>query len=164
VYVCCTQGNKEDDEEMKFGKLRTLRGQVTVVGGVARANLIVADGLINYGLKVSRFTMWNELNPTGGSSQKFTGILSLDTIITGSRMNAADNRQIAWTSYSTLSGDGLIAPIREMIDPDHIVNRDLFLTMNDSTTGTYNYLIECQVVELTDDEAIVTIIKETSQS
>ena len=108
--------------------------------------------------------MWNELNPTGGSSQKFTGILSLDTIITGSRMNAADNRQIAWTSYSTLSGDGLIAPIREMIDPDHIVNRDLFLTMNDSTTGTYNYLIECQVVELTDDEAIVTIIKENSQA
>jgi hypothetical protein len=36
--------------------------------------------------------------------------------------------------------------------------------MNDSTSGTYNYLIECQVVELSDDEAIVTIIKETSQS
>ena len=28
----------------------------------------------------------------------------------------------------------------------------------------YNYLIEAQVVELTDDEAIITIIKETSQS
>ena len=148
---------------MKFGKLRTLRGQVTVVGGVARKNLIVADGLINYGLKVSRFTMWNQLNPTGGSNQKFTGILSLDTINSGSQMDAGGNQQFAWTSYSTLT-TGLVSPVREIIDPDHIVNRDLFLTMNDSSSGTYNYLIECQVVELSDDEAIITIIKETSQS
>ena len=163
MYVRSPQGNKEDDEEMKFGKIRTLRGQISVTGGVGRKNLILSDGLINYGLRITRFTMWSTLTPTGGSNQKFTGILSLDTISSGSQMSASDNRQFAWTSYSTLT-TGLISPIREIIDPDHIVNRDLFLTMNDTSSGTFNYLIECQVVELTDDEAIITIIKETSQS
>jgi len=155
---------------MKYGRKRTLRGQITVVGGLARANLIVADGLVNYGLKIDRFIMWNEHNPTGGSDQRYTGILSLDTIITGSNMNAADNRQFAWTFQSVKVNAGAtttageIQGIREIIDPDHIVNRDLFLTMDNSTDGIYNYLIECQVVELSDDEAIITIIKETSQA
>ena len=148
---------------MKFGKLRTLRGQISVTGGVGRLNLIAADGLINYGLRITRFSMWKDATPSGASAQKFTGILSLDTISSGSTMDAGDNRQFAWTSYSTLT-TGVIFPLMEQIDPDHIVNRDLFLTMTDSTSGVYNYLIECQVVELSDDEAIITIIKETSQS
>ena len=148
---------------MKFGRKRTLRGQVTVTGGVARKNIIVSDGLINYGLKVQRFSIWKETVPTGTSSQKFTGILSLDTISSGAPMDAGDNRQFAWTGYSTLT-TGLVFPLMNEIDPDHIVNRDLFLSMRDSSSGVYNYLIEAQVIELTDDEAIITIIKETSQS
>ena len=142
---------------MKFGRVRTLRGQLTVSGGVARKNVIVSDGLINAGLKVLSFTIWPANNPTGGSNQLFTGILSLDTIASGS------NRQFAWTYASTLT-TALIQNTRTIIDPDHIVNRDLFLTMQNSSAGVYNYLIEAQVVELTDDEAIITIIKENSQS
>jgi hypothetical protein len=163
VYVCGSQGNKEDDEEMKFGKLRTIRGQIEVTGGgVGRKNLIVADGLINYGLKIISFTVWNKDAPT--ATQKFTSILSLDTISSGADMNAGDNRQFAWTFFTTSSTTSAGTQVRTIIDPDHIVNRDLFLTMDNSSTGTYNYLIEAQVVELSDDEAIITIIKETSQS
>jgi hypothetical protein len=151
------------DEVMKFGKLRTLRGQIAVTGGgVARKNLVAADGLINYGLRIISFTVWNKDAPT--ATAKFTSILSLDTTIAGSDMNAGDNRQFAWTFFATSSTTSAGTPVRTIIDPDHIVNRDLFLTMDNSSTGTYNYLIEAQVVELTDDEAIVTIIKETSQS
>ena len=163
MYVCSTQGNKEDDEEMKFGKLRTLRGQVEVTGGgVARKNLVVSDGLVNYGLKILSFTMWNTIL-TGGAARNLNGILSLDTIPSGTDMNAADNRQFAWTFESTGAGGEFIST-RSIIDPDHIVNRDLFLTMDNTSNGVYNYLIEAQVVELSDDEAIITIIKETSQS
>jgi hypothetical protein len=79
-------------------------------------------------------------------------------------MNAGDNRQFAWYQSSVSSTLGNIIQPYGVIDPDHIVNRDLFLTMDNTTNGVYNYLIEAQVVELTDDEAIVTIIKETSQS
>ena len=74
-------------------------------------------------------------------------------------MNAGDNRQFAWTIGS---GQGDVNP--SYLDPDHIVNRDMFLSLVNSAPGTYNYLIQMRVYELTDDEAIVSIIKETSQS
>ena len=148
---------------MKLGKLRTLRGQIEVVaGGVAKTNLIASDGLVNLGLKILSFTMWNDL-VFAGATRTMNGILSLDTITAGDNMNAGDNRQFAWFFQSSGAGGEFISP-RSIIDPDHIVNRDLFLTMDQSSNGVYNYLIECQVVELTDDEAIITIIKETSQS
>ena len=149
---------------MKFGKLRTLRGQIEVVGGVARANLIASDGLVNFGLLIKSFRTWNSVLPDGSGNRSHTGILSLDTIIAGSNMNAGDNRQFAWSMTSVNGVDGNVIQPRSIIDPDHIVNRDLFLTFTNTTDATYNYLIEAQVVELTDDEAIITIIKETSQS
>ena len=148
---------------MKYGKLRTLRGQITVVGGVALKNIIISDGLVNLGLKINKFSVWWENTPSGAFNRQVTAILSLDTIITGSNMNAADNRQFAWFQSSTVATGGILQPFA-IIDPDHIVNRDLFLTMDNSSAGVYNYLIEAQVVELSDDEAIITIIKETSQS
>ena len=146
---------------MKLGKLRTLRGQIAASGGLAKKNLIASDGLVNFGLKIVSFRIWNEQTPTAGST--FTGILSLDTIASGDNMNAGDNRQIAWT-FANSNSLASIVSMQSIIDPDHIVNRDLFLTMDNTSAGIYNYLIECQVVELTDDEAIITIIKETSQS
>jgi len=150
---------------MKLGKLRTLRGEIRVTGGgVAKLNLIAADGLVNYGLKILSFTVWKNQTPTGASSQNLTAILSLDTIGSGDNMNAGDNRQFAWYQSSISSTLGNIIQPYGIIDPDHVVNRDLYLTLDNSTTGTYNYLIECQVVELTDDEAIITIIKENSQA
>ena len=149
---------------LQYGRTRTLRGKITVVGGVARANLVVSDGLVNMGLIIKSFTVWNENTPSGFSDQQLTAILSLDTIITGSNMNAGDNRQFAWYMSSMAAASGLLLPPVAIIDPDHIVNRDLFLTMDNSSSGIYNYLIEAQVVELSDDEAIITIIKETSQS
>ena len=145
---------------MKFGRLRTLRGQIEVTGGgVARKNIITSDGLINYGLRIKSFVLWPEdIVPT----QKYTSILSLDTIPSGTLPDAGDNRQFSWVQADAATGN--IWPAINIVDPDHIVNRDLFMSMVGSANGVYNYLIECQVVELTDDEAIVTIIKETSQS
>jgi hypothetical protein len=137
---------------MKSGRLRTLRGQVEVIGGgVARKNLVAADGLVNMGLKIEKFQVW--------AVDTFNAILSYETIPSGSQMNAGDNRQFGWTI-----GNGSAEINNEFLDPDHIINRDLFLTLVNSSTGVYNYLIEMRLLELTDDEAIITIIKETSQS
>ena len=74
-------------------------------------------------------------------------------------MDAADNRQFGWTV-----GNGAANALTTFLDPDHIINRDMFITLVDTPPGVYNYLIEMQVYELTDDEAIISIIKETSQS
>tara|TARA_R110000803_G_C11935369_1_gene315902 strand:- start:609 stop:1031 length:423 start_codon:yes stop_codon:yes gene_type:complete len=140
---------------MKAGRLRTLRGQIEVTGGgVGKKSLIAADGLINYGLKIEKFEVW-AVDP----SDSFVSILSYEIISSGSLMNAGDNRQFGWTIGS---GTGDVNP--SYLDPDHIVNRDMFLSLVNSANGTYNYLIQMRVYELTDDEAIVSIIKETSQS
>jgi hypothetical protein len=156
MYVCRAQGNKEDDEEMKPRRTRTLRGQLEVIPAAldARRNLIAADGLINMGLRITRFQIWavDPANP-------FIGILSYETIPTGTGMDASDNRQFGWTVGN---GTGDLNP--EYLDPDHIINRDMFLSLVLTAPGVYNYLIEMQVYELTDDEAIISIIKETSQS
>ena len=155
MYESSTQGNKEVDE-MKARRTRTLRGQLEVIGGatVARRNLIAADGLINYGLRITKFQVWS-VDPTN----EFISILSYETIPTGTDMDAADNRQFGWTI-----GNGTANVINSFLDPDHIINRDMFITLKDTPAGFYNYLIEMQVYELTDDEAIISIIKETSQS
>jgi len=140
---------------MKFGKLRTLRGQIEVIGGgVGRKNLIAADGLVNYGLIIEKFQVW-----AVDTADTFNAIMSYETIPAGTQMNAGDNRQFGWTV-----GNGSAEIHSEFLDPDHIVNRDLFISLVNTDTGVYNYLIEMRVVTLTDDEAIVTIIKETSQS
>jgi len=139
---------------MKNTRIRTLRGQVVVTGSVARKNIIVSDGLINVGLIVNRFQVW-AVDP----ADSFIAILSYDTIPTGTGMNAGDNAQLAWTV-----GNGSGELHSEFLDPEHVINRDLFLSFVASDNGTYNYLIESNLVELTDDEAIISIIKETSQS
>lgn len=140
---------------MKAGRIRTLRGQLEVIGGgVARRNLIAADGLINYGLKITKFQVW-AVDP----ADSFIGILSYETIPSGTLMDAADNRQFGWTV-----GNGSAEIHSEFLDPDHIINRDMFLSLVGADVGFYNYLIEMQVYELSDDEAIISIIKETSQS
>jgi len=141
---------------MKAKRLRTLRGQISVAGGetTGRKSLVVADGLINFGMKINKFQVW-AVDPT----DSFISILSYETIPAGSGMNAGDNRQFGW---SVGNGTGDLNPL--YLDPDHIINRDMFLSLVDSAPGDYNYLIEMQVYELSDDEAIISIIKETSQS
>ena len=141
---------------MKARRVRTLRGQIEVAGGATtgRKSLVVADGLINYGMKINKFQVWAE-----SPADTFIAILSYETIPAGSGMDAGDNRQFGWSV-----GNGSAEIHSQFLDPDHIINRDMFLSLVDSEAGNYNYLIEMQVYELSDDEAIISIIKETSQS
>lgn len=156
MYEGRSQGNKKDVEKMKAKRIRTLRGQINVAGGATtgRKSLVVADGLINYGMKINKFQVWAE-----DPNDLFIAILSYETIPAGSTMDAGDNRQFGWTV-----GNGSAEIHSQFLDPDHIINRDMFLSVVNSEPGNYNYLIEMQVYELSDDEAIISIIKETSQS
>ena len=76
-----------------------------------------------------------------------------------------DNRQIGWASTNAPSTGSLDAPF-SVIDPDHIVIQDLFIqgqVQSAGGTDKINYLIELEPVSLTDDQAIITLIKERSQ-
>jgi len=140
---------------MKAGRIRTLRGQIEAVGaGVGKKQLILSDGLINYGLKITKFQIW-AVDP----ADTFIAILSYETLPAATEMNAGDNRQFGWSV-----GNGSAEIHSSFLDPDHIINRDMELSVINTDLGFYNYLIEMQVYELSDDEAIISIIKETSQS
>ena len=145
---------------------RTLRGQVEVVGGKADKQLILNDQLINRGLRITGFFVWPE---QVGAPVICNAVLSYAQFPSSENMNAADNRQIAWNYFIGAQGapptsTDAYSEVVRLIDPDHIINRDLFLCMRQSTNQTFNYLIVCELETLTNDEAIITIIKENSQS
>jgi hypothetical protein len=141
-------------------KIRTLRGSIDSEGQ-NKLQLILDDGRINDGLKVVKFQCWaSSGNPTLGMD----ATLSLDIIPSASpKFDAGDSRQIAWVTGGYDNGI-MTMSYRDIIDPEHIVNRDLYLYV-DATAGVrINYLIVCEVYELSDDEAIISIIKETGQN
>jgi len=158
-----------------MNRVRTLRGTVDVVSGKGEKQLILNDQLINSGLKITGFFVW----PSIGSylqNQTFNAILSYAALPSAqTNMDAGDNTQLGWCyqvqraqaeqvpgAFTAFTSTGF--PAAGWIDPDHIVNRDLFISFRNSDDRTFNYMIICEHVELTDNEAIITIIKENSQS
>jgi len=144
---------------MKATRLRTLRGQLTVTaGGTAKQQLIVDDGLINVGYKVKEFYMWED----SGSPTQFGGILSMQPIIAANDMDASNNSQIGWVWQSNITQGGGIKEY--ILDPDHVIVRDLYVTITGASNDNYNFMIVVEEYAITDDEAIINIIKEGSQS
>ena len=140
---------------MKATRTRTLRGTITTTGTSAKDQLIVDDGLINRGYKVTGFFVWPAL---GGSS--FIGTLSMNPKTAGNGMQAGDNSEIGWAWT-----DGNLNNYQRILDPDHIIVRDLYVTLESVSTGEdFNYMIVLEEYSITDEEAIINIIKEGSQS
>ena len=156
------------------GKVRTLRGQITAVSGKAEKQLILNDQLINRGLRVTGFFMWPETT-TSFQTRVCNGILSYAALSNGDvLMDAGDNTQLGWSFSSQVAERDSGTPaaqnasysgfFNQLIDPDHIINRDLYISLRFSSDATFNYMVVCELLDLTDDEAIITIIKENSQS
>ena len=141
---------------MKATRTRTLRGQLEVTaGGTAKAQLIVDDGLLNRGYKVTGFYVWEN----SGSPTQFNAVLSMSPSLAADDMDASNNNQIAWAWQATSGGWK-----EYILDPDHVIVRDLFVTVKDASNDFYNYMIVVEEYSITDDEAIINIIKEGSQS
>jgi hypothetical protein len=140
---------------MKATRTRTLRGTITTTGTSAKRQLIVDDGLINRGYKVTGFFVWSAL---AGSS--FVATLSMNPKIVGNGMQAGDNSEIGWTF-----ADGNLNSYQRILDPDHIIVRDLYVTLESvSASEDFNFMIVVEEYSITDEEAIINIIKEGSQS
>lgn len=152
-------------------RVRTLRGQVSVGGGKGQKQLILNDQLINRGLKVTGFFVWPEYADFGQDGD-FNAILSYAPLRSGDvKMNASDNSQIGWAwSANKASLPAPNAPgassgyMNQIIDPDHMINRNLFVSFRESSNRLFNFMVVCELRELTDAEAIITITKENSQS
>jgi hypothetical protein len=139
-------------------KRRTLRGQF-IEGETKR--LVVDDGRLNHGYKVVNFAISAGVGSTALDSQ---AVLALDYDSPAS-WNWGDNRQIAWASQRVADVSGG-QPVFAVIDPDHIVIMDLYIqgiVGGGGGSDVINYLIELEPMELTDDQAILALIKERSQ-
>lgn len=136
--------------------IRTLRGTLT---SGERRRLILDDGQFTHAVRVQRFQVFG-VDPTNGSND-CSGVLALDEDGLQVNFRADDNRQIAWSSYYIGQNHG-INPPWGIIDPDHIVVRDLWVTAN-STNGDINFLVELETVTITEDHAVLALLKEVSQ-
>jgi len=136
-------------------KRRTLRGRLATN---ELRQLIVDDGRLNQGYRVVSFVVFPYA--PAGATQQTPVTLGLDYDM-GPNMDASDSRQIGWavTVYGTGSLEGNNISV---IDPNHVIIRDLWIR-NENGVDQVNYLIELEYVELTDDQAVLTLIKERSQ-
>ncbi len=133
-------------------KTRSLRG-------LCDANtikpIILDDGRITKGYIVKEFHVW-ATSVTGSRDPAMT--LGLDKDMNGS-WDARDNRQIAWAGMVTSATSRIMD--FSLVDPNHLVVRDLYV--NNFTSDPANYLIVIEPVNITEDEAVIAIIKERSQ-
>ena len=160
----------------RTGKTRTLRGTVSFparASSGAPANsekrlLILDDGRINVGYKIIDFHIYNSrmASETGSECFPVQAHLALSIEPNANALpRASDNREIAWAAYQTNTQSGITT--YALTDPDHIVVRDLQIVFpqvkNTNNVDDVNYYILMEEYEITDTEAIISIIKEESQ-
>lgn len=136
---------------------RTLRG--SLLPNEIR-QLVVDDGIFTNGLRVTYFTVWSS-DIVGATS--VIGCLSLsDTIIPVVPLPANDPACFAWSmmTFGT-AGDPQVSGW-ERLDPDHIVNEELFLHNRASTQ--LEYLIVAEPYMMTEDEGVLQLVKGKQQS
>jgi hypothetical protein len=137
---------------------RTLRGTVLAQDSVKQ--LIVDDGRLTHGYRVLRFVILST-NP-GASTADSVGTLALSE--GGARLwTLSDNRQIGWAGQ-TMTGSSSPAAEMSLIDPEHIVIQDLWVWGTGTTAHPgYQYFVELEAIDLTEEQTIVTMIKERTQ-
>lgn len=155
-----------------MGKIRVIRGQARAYQAAGAVQLIQDDRRFNNGFKIRRFVVAYEFPAdTQASSRDLIAALATheDAFQLGAGVqvgwNWADRRQVAWASTNH-AGDSIVEQTFELIDPTHVVVRDLYFACSAlvSTGSTYfNYYIELEEVPLTDNQAVLAIIQEEAQ-
>ena len=136
-------------------KRHTLRGRVEPA---TTKRLILNDGRLTHGMIVKEFYVWTISQASGDDVDC---ILSLSPTVTA-EMDASDNRQIGWARETTTAGTRLAS--MSIIDPDHVVVQDLWISNLAVTAGDEaNYLVILEAKELSDNESVLQLIKERSQ-
>jgi hypothetical protein len=134
--------------------IRTLRGRLETAD-VKR--IVVDDGRPNHGYRVLDFRVW----PKGTSGDACYAILGTQYDMPAEG-DAGDNRQIAWAASGFNTGTQNMADAFSIVDPDHVVITDLYI-LTTTPNDDCNYLIVVEPITMTDDQAILRLIKERSQ-
>ena len=132
---------------------RSLRGLLTDTNV---KQLVVDDGQLTQGYVVEEFYVW--VDGTGADGVYAVLGKEYDMRPAG---DASDSRQIAWAGNGWGSGGTPTGDSFSVIDPDHVVLRDLYI--RNTSNDPCNYLIVLRQKNLSDDESILQLIKERSQ-
>ena len=131
----------------------TLRG---VIGGTYgnTAQLVVDDGLFTNGFRIVFMETWHINQSTGE-----TTILHLGEQVPV-QADASQGSQFVWSFYTPASVDRSLT-MKTVIDPDHIVNQDMFITVLGGALVCY--VIHLEPYSMSEDEAILQLIKNNNQ-
>lgn len=132
---------------------RSLRGLLT---DQTVKQLVVDDGQLTQGYVVEEFHVWVD----GTGIDGVYAVLGKEYDIRPAG-DASDGRQIAWAGNAWGSGGTTTSGAFSVIDPDHVVLRDLYI--RNVSNDNCNYLIVLRQKNLSDDESILQLIKERSQ-
>tara|TARA_R110001606_G_scaffold394202_1_gene564880 strand:+ start:720 stop:1178 length:459 start_codon:yes stop_codon:yes gene_type:complete len=145
----------------RTGRTMTLRGRLPTDASSAftKKQIIVDDGRSNIGYRV---VQWFLFASQPGPNTSFYGNLATGQG-TQTEPDASSNIQIGW------SQGGYYLPLdnSSLIDPDHIINRELYIRAFNSghaEGNDINYLVVMEEVQLSNDEAVIAMIKETAQT
>jgi len=155
-----------------MGKIRVIRGRARAFQFDGAVQLIQDDRRFNNGFKIRRFVISYEFpaDSAAGSRDLIAALAThADAFQLGAGVqvgwNWGDRRQVAWASTNHV-GDSLVEPAFELIDPTHVVVRDLYFACSAATaTGNnnFNYYIELEQIDLTDNQAVLAIVQEEAQ-
>lgn len=136
---------------------RTLRGSLPAN---EIRQLVVDDGIFTNGLRITYFTVWS--NDIVAAAAAVGCLSTNDTILPAALLPANDPSCIAWSMMTVGSPANLQINAWDRIDPDHIVNEELYIH-NRAGTGL-EYLIVAEPYTLTEDEGVLTLVKNKQQS
>ena len=148
----------------------TLRGEIK---GSASGNpyeatrVMLDDGDPTTAFRIVGFQAWPV---NGGSAEDGCMVLATEesgiTSYNVTTQHAGDNRQIGWAAWTSSgsSGDRVIG--QGIVDPDNIVNEDLWLGGYTSGSGSdmLNYIIIAERIKINLNENLYATIRAKSQS
>ena len=140
----------------------TARGQL-LEGTVIK--IILFDGQFDTAYKVTKFEIW--AGDISSSSNDVAAKLSTVNVgampSSGDMMNAADNREIAWSAAQ--AGTAAFNNLASIVDPDNLVVEDLYVTgQSGGTDIQINYLITMEKYDITDSLGALAMVRNRSQT
>jgi len=171
-----------------MSRILTFRGSIDIVDNARSTNNKIfsyeaAD--LSRAWKVKSFYFWPETyraeTGTGDGQLLLTASLATDTIDPvgfDDTVTVNDNRQFGWMAKGynmrAAATDFITSPTglednQALVDPDHVVNRHLYVNAYVSSNFTtsperrYNYLVVLEPIKISENEAILQMIKGVAQ-
>jgi hypothetical protein len=145
--------NHEDgacnQEANVMARVRTLRGQIT--GNAIKTALNYEGTDLTKGWKILSITVCDSISPVSGTSD---GVVMHTDDVQKTRFSLTDNQTIGFAGRG--AGNEF-----EVVDPNHIIVNDLYLSNLDSSAATY--MIELTEVKIDPTFNIIYQLKERAQ-